>query len=519
MNKKLPRSTCSKNGINPKAVYDFVSACHRKNIGIDSFMLLKGGKVVSEGYYAPYTNETRHVLYSMSKSFTATAVGFAIDDGLLSLTDPITKFFPDYDKKGKNDNITVRHLITMTAGKMVPMAKARHNRDWIKIFFESPQIAKPGKLFLYINDNFYLLSAIVSVVTGKNIADYLYEKLFIHLDIEKPVWETDKNGYCSGGWGLYMSIEDQSKVWQCYANGGVWKGKQIIPADWVKKATSYQVPTVSHGQIDVTKGYGYGFWRVSLPNTYRAYGLHGQVGYVFEDKDTVLVVNTGISKDNYLCDEINKMYEHLWDTPDESYENKLKELLASLGDKDNLPVELRNDRLEAEICDIPLDPPISTGFASMLHATMTTVMNDSIGHMTGFNITRNDDNELFLVWTEGCYTNKIKLGFNNEYECTTFTLAGIEYHAYAKAAWTKGKVLTVYFRIVEGCHLRVLEFDFSGKVLHIRNTSYPDMPSLAAYYVDFSGFPMPAPLEKLLIDYIAPAILLVGEPNFRIKLN
>lgn len=514
---KLERSTCCANGINPKSVYDFVKTCEEKDIGIDSFMLLKGGKVVAEGYYPPYKDTTNHVLYSMSKSFTATALGFAIDDGKVALSDSVSKFFPEYDKKGKNKNITVRHLVTMTAGKMIPMAKGRQDKDWISIFFDAPAIAKPGKLFMYVNDNFYLLSAIITKATGMNITDYLYEKLFVKLGIEKPMWEKDKFGYAAGGWGLYMKLEDQAKVIQCYANGGLWNGEQVIPAEWVKEATKFQVPTLSKGQIDVTKGYGYGFWRTSLPNTYRAYGLHGQNGYVFEDKDTVLVVNTGISRDARICDEINTMYKTLWSEPDEAYEEKLKEHLASLKDKDNLPAQMRNDRLEADICDKPLHTYVSTVFASMLHATMTAVMNDPVGRMKSLFFTKDENNDMYLTWTEGSYTNKIKLGFNNEYACSPFKIGDIDYHAQVKAAWTSGKVLTLYIRVEEGCHLRVLEFDFSGKVPVIRNNSYPDMPNLAVHYVDFSGFPLPKVLDNLLVKYIAPLVLLVGEPNFILK--
>lgn len=512
----LERSTCRENGINPKAVYDFVRSCEKKNIGLDSFMLLKNGKVVSEGYYAPYTKDTTHVLYSMSKSFTATALGFAISEGKISLTDSVSDFFPEYDKKGRSRAVTVRHLVTMTADKLVPMAKVRRNKDWVRIFFDSPQIAKPGSFFLYVNDNFYMLSAIISKVYGETLADFLYPRLFEPLGIRKPVWEVDKFGYASGGWGLYMPIEDQAKVLLCYSQGGMYEGKQVIPAEWVEQATSYQVPTVSRGQIDVTVGYGYGFWRSSLPDTYRAYGLHGQNGYVFEGKDTVLMVNCGISKDAALCAEINKLYEHLWDESEERDEKLLADYTASLGDKDDLPAQARNYRLEDELCDVDLTTH-STMFGSMLHATMTAVMNDAIGKLDRFRLTKDAQQNMFLEWTEGGFSNKIKLGLDNHYERTEITLANITYHANAKAAWTKGKVFTVYIRIEEGCHLRVLEFDFSGKVLVIRNNSFPDMPNLAAYYLDFSGFPLPKPLEKVLIDYAAPAVLLVGEPNFRIR--
>lgn len=511
----LERSTCCENGIDPKAVYDFLHSCETKGIGLDSFMLLKGGKVVSEAYHAPYTKDTTHVLYSMSKSFTATAIGFAVAEGKISLDDSVSDFFPEYDKKGRSRAVTVRHLVTMTACKIVPMAKVRRDKDWIKIFFDAPLVAKPGKFFFYVNDNFYMLSAIISKVYGETLVDFLYPRLFEPLGIKKPVWEVDKFGYAAGGWGLYMSIEDQAKVIYCYSQGGVYEGKQVIPAEWVKEATKYQVPTIRRGQIDVQQGYGYGFWRSSLPNTYRAYGLHGQNGYVFEDKDTVLMVNCGISKDEKLCAEINKLYAHLWNTPSSEYENILREYTESFGDKDTLPAEARNYRLEDELCGRELSTH-STMFGSMLHATMTAVMNDEIGKICHFMLSKDENADMYLEWKEGSSTNRIKLGMNDQYECTEITLANIRYRAHAKAAWTKGKVFTVYIRIEEGCHLRVLEFDFSGKVLVIRNNSFPDMPNLAAYYLDFAGFPLPPVLETALINYVAPAVMLIGEPNFRV---
>lgn len=512
----LERGLCCENGINPKAVYDFVRSCEEKNIGIDSFMLLKNGKVVSEGYYPPYTNETAHVLYSMSKSFTATALGFAIAEGKISLDDSVSDFFPEYDKKGKSREVKIRHLVSMTAGKFIGMAKARHNRDWVKIFFDAPIVAKPGTWFFYVNDNFYMLSAIISKVYGVTLVDFLYPRLFEPLGIKKPVWEVDKFGYAAGGWGLYMPIEDQAKVLYCYSQNGMYNGKQVIPAEWIAQATKYQVPTVKRGQIEVTQGYGFGFWMSSLPNTYRAYGLHGQNGYVFKDKDTVLMINCGISKDAYLCAEIAKLYENLWSEPEKEYEDILKNYTENLADKDDLPAQERNFRLEDELCISDLSTH-STSFGSVLHATVTTVMNENIGKITHFGLTKDEERNLYLEWTESGVTNKIKLGLNNKYECSEVTLGNINYHAYAKAAWTKGKVFTVYIRIGETCHLRVFDFDFSGKQLVVRNESFPDLKNLASYYLDFLGFPLPEKLEGVLFKYVAPAILAVGEPNFRVK--
>ncbi|MBQ7203063.1 MAG: serine hydrolase [Eubacterium sp.] len=517
MSFKFEHASCTESGINPKAVYDFIKRAEENDLGIDTFMLLKGGKVVAEGYHTPYSLTTPHVMYSMSKSITATALGFAIAEGKISLGDSICKFFGEYDKRGKCEGITVRHLVTMTAGKLVGMAKNRHYKDWIKIFFDAPAIAKPGRLYMYTNDNFYMLSAIISKVYNQTLVDFLDERLFKPLEIEKPFWETDGFGYASGGWGLYLTTIDAAKIMQCYANNGVWQGEQVIPRTWIEQATSFQVPTLKRGQIDVTKGYGYGFWRTSIPNSYRAYGLHGQCGYVFEDKDTVLVLFAGISRDELLSLAIDDMCKTLWDEPVAEYEDKLKELLASLGDKDNLPVEARNTELENKFDKKTLKTH-SSSFASMLHATISTVMNEPLGRTDTFVLSLDRQNELHLTWKEGSDVNTIKLGMNNEYVATPIKLGGMKFTACTKAAWTTPRVLTICVRLKECCHVRklVFVFDKNDKVI-IRNDSYPDMPTLAVHYMDFSGIPLSPKLEKLLKEYVAPGVLLLGEPDFRIE--
>lgn len=516
MKKKIDRASCKELGINPKAVYDFIKNGEKNDLGINTFMLIKDGKVACEGYYHPFDNDTKHVLYSMSKSITATALGYAIAEGKIGLNDSISKFFPEYDKHGRNKKITVRHLVTMTAGKMVGMAKARHDKDWVKIFFNSPSIAKPGKLFMYTNDNFYMLSAIISKVYGETLIDFLTPRLFEPLGIEGAIWETDNNGYASGGWGLYMDIEATAKIMLCYANMGEFEGKQVLPREWVEEATKYQVPTVKKGQIDVTKGYGYSFWQMAIPNTYRAYGLFGQSGIVFKDHNTVLIVNSAIARDEDSAAAIRTMAETLWDEGNEEYEDKLNELLSNLGDKDDLPECERNYELE-EKYDKKLLKTHSSTFASMLNATITTVHDAQMGYIDRFSL-RRDGDDLYMLWKEHTYVNEIKLGMHNEYEHSIVELGGMKYNAYTKAAWTDAKKLTIDIRIAEACTLRRLIFDFTNeKHIKIRNVSLPDLPTLAAHYVDFSGIELPKALNDALIKYIAPAILLYGEPTFYVK--
>lgn len=513
----LPRESCVEHGINPKAIYDFVKKAEKENLGIDSFMVIDKGAVVAEGYHTPYTNLTPHVEFSLSKSIAATAIGYAVAEGKVRLDDSICKFFPEYGKRLLNERITVRHLVTMTSGKMIGMAAARHNRNWIRLFFNTVPIAPPGKHFIYVNDNFYLLSAIISKVYRCTIVDFLYPRLFEPLGIEKPFWETDIFGFASGGWGLYLPIEDMAKIIICYSQKGVWEGKQVIPAEWVKEATRYQVPTVKRGQVNVTKGYGYGFWRTAMPNAYRAYGLYGQFGYVFEDRDTVLAFNSGVARDAPLSDAITEMCRTLWDQPDESYEAPLRELLASLGDKDDLPSRRRNYQLESAYDRVPLRTRSSV-FASMIVATMSTVFNEEVGKLDLFRFSKREDGGLDLLWREGQFVNEIALGMDNTYAESPVQYGPLHLTACTKASWINDHTLRVLVRMKEACVVRRLDFDFSNeKDIVVHNSSFPDLPNLAAYYVDFSGIVLPKKLDDLLVNVITPAILLLGEPNFHLK--
>ena len=517
MENLLPRGGCAENGLNPKAIYDFVMRSQKEDLGIDSFMVIKGGTVVAEGYHAPYTNETPHVEFSLSKSIVSTALGYAVSEGKISLDDSICKFFPEYGKKAINEKITVRHLVTMTAGKMVGMAATRHKRDWIKLFFDTVPIAPPGKVFMYVNDNFYILSALISRVYNETLVDFLYPRLFEPLGIEKPFWELDSFGHAAGGWGLYMPIEDLAKIMVCYSDYGEWHGKKVIPGDWIRAASAWQVPTVKKGQIDVTKGYGYGFWRTSMPNAYRAYGLYGQFGYIFEDNDTVLVFNSGIARDHRLANAITDMCKTLWDEPQAEYEQPLKELAASLGDKDDLPSRGRNIYLEDKFNGKALYTKSGT-FASMLCATMSTVFDEHIGHLDLFRLRKDEKGELYLLWREGEFVNEVRVGMDNRYAVSDVSYGQLKLHACVKGTWLDRRTLRIVVRFNEACTVRQLDFDFSNeKHVKVRNESIPDLGNLAAYYVDFSGFPLPKALDTLLVKGIVPAILTVGEPTFRMK--
>lgn len=234
-------------------------------------------------------------MYSVSKSFTSTAIGFAVEEGLLSLDAKVIDFFPEYHPAKpdeKLEKMTVRHLLTMTSGKNPSLLLDKTKDRWVKDFFDSPWISEPGKMFLYVSENIYMLCAILVRVTGISVTEFLTPRLYEPLGIPVPYWETDHHGVEVGGWGLMLPAEDFAKFTLCYAQNGVYEGRQVIPAWWVQEATSVHSDNSANRDLDASAGYGYCFWQCGgAENTYRADGMFSQFGIVFKDYDAQLVIN------------------------------------------------------------------------------------------------------------------------------------------------------------------------------------------------------------------------------------
>ena len=287
-------------GVDSKAITAFLNEINEKGLGLQSFTVVRHDKVCAQGFYKPYSADMPHVLYSMSKSVTSTAVGFAVSEGLLNLNDRVVDFFPEYplSKRPFNRMLTIRMLLTMHSDKLITVLDEKGHKDWIAHFLGATYLLPPNTKFNYISENTFMLSAIVSKVTGMSVIDYLYPRMFEPLGIEKPFWETDGEGNNAGGWGLYMRSEDLAKFFLPYIHGGKWKdGTQLIPEMWVKEATRKQVNSVHDGYIDNMAGYGYHFWRNPIPNSYRADGLFGQRCFMFPEYDALVVLNCGEAED------------------------------------------------------------------------------------------------------------------------------------------------------------------------------------------------------------------------------
>ena len=301
----LPRSTPERQGISSAAILAFVEKADTEIDAMHSFMLVRHGHVVAEGWWSPYDSATPHMLYSLSKSFTSTAVGLAIAAGKLSLDDEVLKFFPEDAPTEPSVNLRsmrVRDLLRMATGNQTEAAlwpwwdepgTVTRDEPWTKLFLAHPVPFKPGTHFLYNSPATYMLSAIVQQVTGMTVLDYLRPRVFEPLGIEHPIWSTSRQGITLGAIGLLARTEDIARFGQLYLQKGVWDGRQLIPAAWVAAASALQSSNGSAPQSDWDQGYGYQFWR-SRHNSYRGDGAFGQYCLVLPDVDAVLVITSGV---------------------------------------------------------------------------------------------------------------------------------------------------------------------------------------------------------------------------------
>jgi CubicO group peptidase (beta-lactamase class C family) len=344
----LPRATPESVGIPSSAVHAFLDAVVRPGQELHSFMIVRHGKVAAEGWWKPFSAERRHLLWSLSKSFCSTACGLAAGEGKLSLDDPVAGFFPDLLPDEPSENLLkmkVRHLLSMAAGHAgEPAFNATGHPDpaWRKRFLAHPVPNEPGSNFLYNTPATYMVSAIVTKVTGERLLDYLRPRLLEPLGIEGATWEQSPEGIDVGGYGLRVRTEDIAKFGLLYLQDGVWEGRRLLPEGWVKEATRAHVSNALEGEDPSTagdwgQGYGFQFWRCRH-GFYRGDGAFGQFCVVMDSLDAVVAITA-------CCDDLQAVLEAIWD-----------HLVPSFADAP-LPESSEADLLRARTENLALDVP------------------------------------------------------------------------------------------------------------------------------------------------------------------
>ncbi|MGC9541486.1 serine hydrolase domain-containing protein [Streptomyces sp. UG1] len=310
----LPSSTPAAQGVDATGVLAFLDAVDAAPaIEPHSLMILRHGHLVASGWWAPYTPERPQLLYSISKSFTATAAGMAAAEGLIRLDDPVISYFPEFEAHitdPRSRAMLVRHVASMASGHesdTVSEARRRDREDLVRGFLLVPPDRDPGTVFAYNQPATFTLSAIVQRVSGQSLTEYLRPRLLDPLGIGDIAWLTDRSGRELGFSGLHATTDAIAKLGQLYLRGGVWEGERLLPEWWVAEATRPQIPNegVMPGD-DWQHGYGFKFWMSR--HGYRGDGAFGQFCVVLPEHDAVIATTADTWDMQAL---LNLVWKHL----------------------------------------------------------------------------------------------------------------------------------------------------------------------------------------------------------------
>ncbi|MBE5860200.1 MAG: serine hydrolase [Butyrivibrio sp.] len=308
----LPHATPEEMGVDTSFIYELFSNLYdQNNCHMHKIMVVRKGHIIGECAYAPFDMDTWHITHSMCKSVTGMAIGFLIYEGKLSLDDKISDIFSSVTSPIKSlisNGMTIRNLLTMTSGSSFNETGIVVGDEWSKLFLDAKLKVSPGSTFDYNSMNSYMLSSVVTKITGMSMFEYLKPRLFDKLGIKRVFWEESPEKITKGGWGMLLRMEDMAKLAILYINKGMYNGEQLLPPEWVEDATKAHVET---GKMNAP-GYGYQLWtNVCREGAYTFNGMLGQNAYVFPDIDMVVVTNAG-NEDLFQKGNLsNTIYSHM----------------------------------------------------------------------------------------------------------------------------------------------------------------------------------------------------------------
>lgn len=459
-------------------LYKFYRALEEGGCENHSLLVMRGDEIEYEHYIYPYSADQPHTLFSVTKSLISTAVGFAVDEGLFRLDSKISEFFPEFEIPATPewDRITVRALLTMHSNKQFSYMQGMAN-DYIELFMKAPFRARDG--FLYSNNDVQMLAETVRRTSGQNIDDYLDERLFRPLGIKKPFWETDCRGTCVGGSGAYMTLRDVAKICRCYACGGKYQGKQIVPEAWAREAVRTQI------EKSGTYGYGYLFW--TKDDSFHMSGMMGQLVYYFPEYDAVIASFNNCLQDGFIHREIREYLLKAFDGAKGTYDRTLEEYLKAkdlevkenVGDLKRVPVgshfyltPISKLRANAFFPTGLIPKTVSSSFAKLAKSSM-----DDLSFVL------DDEKECRIVWYEDGDRVEVRCGLDGEPRLSHVTLQGYRFTVWA-FAYLDGGVLTAVVKPINTLATQIFTFAFKKNSLKLGAKGSPAFTDFLLYHME-----------------------------------
>ncbi len=509
-------------GINSSVIKKMIEEMAHNGINIHSLMVLRHSKVAVEAWSKPLTCDMPHMVYSISKSFLATAYGFALEEGKITRETRLLDIFPELRPKRKDENLeklTIHHLMCMTAGKQTGM-RGDKNKNWLKAFVKATWVFSPGESWRYVSDNYYVASEMLVKVLGDSITNYLKPRLYEPLGIDIPFWEKSNQGVEAGGWGLMLKTEDIAKFILCYHNGGIYNGEQVIPAWWVSEATSFlNDNSQSEKTADSRAGYGCGFWRCAgLPNTYRCEGMFCQYAISFGDYDACLVMTAEHS-------DLQETLDYIWEYLPEAFveENDNDDTVSvELPDKSAVIVKSRQATEEAiNTKTYKIRKCLFTNFigfpVSVLPMPVVFFAAEHGGNINNISFQFNEAGCIFSWQEDGGFKNTVFLSMNGEASEGVIRLGDFTLPVRSYAYWEDEGTLVLRIRPFVAVAERALKFKFNGTRIKIYPSTIPGTEEKAKKIGDKLKCILIGKWFHWWIDFLVPKVGKILNPTHRGK--
>ena len=279
-------------GIPVDCISHFIDRLNMRQIPMHSLLIMHRDKLIFEGYYDPCRADTLHRMFSISKSFTSIAVGLLIDEGKITLDDPIIKYFPEKLPPKVHPwiaSMTIKDMLMMRTCHASTTYKLNMSSDWVESFFTTPPTHPAGTIFHYDTSSAHTLCALVEKLSGENMLDYIKKKLDVLGLSEASYMLKDPFGVSIGGSGLVALPMDLMKFGYFIAHKGLIDGKQLISPSYIDMAISCLSETQVTAPVpSEAQGYGLQFWR-GEKNGYTCYGMGGQLIIFLPDYELICV--------------------------------------------------------------------------------------------------------------------------------------------------------------------------------------------------------------------------------------
>lgn len=440
-------------GISSEKILEYVKLLEEKQLNTHSLIISKGDTIVFEKYWAPFHKDYGHRQYSVTKSFVALAIGFAEQEGLLNLDDPISKYFPKEMEKQHDENMrnqTIRHMLMMSTAKIAKRWFIARSDDRVMTYFDNDNLeSRPsGTIFQYDSSGSFVLGALVERLTGKTLIQYLREKMFDKIGVSQEAHFLK----CPGGhsWGDSALVCTSTDLWKSALftmNKGNWNGEQLLNEKFVTDATSALIDNNVNGAVHCESlGYGYLIWR-TWDNSFFFNGMGCQMAICTPDKDLVMVRN---GDDQGNAPARNILIDNYFDM-----------IVRTASDKPLPPNDAAYQKLMEETSDLKLAVEFGETQSTMADEIngVTFVMNENPMGITKMQLCFNG-NDGVLKYTNAQGDKELPFGLGHNAfglfpetgysdQVGSQSAPGHQYQCAASAAWVEPTKLRIKVQIID----------------------------------------------------------------------